>query len=181
LHQTLSGSDRETGTGDEEWGLAAGIVHFPEDFYDDGPSLPWEKSDLGLKLTATDEVMRRATLAAETAREKDEPILAYKTLRERGLVKLESAIEKRLSALVLDNEPAALLLVKLDDWKVWQRQHGSKKAANRANRVLEVCESECPVDAVVDWAGPDRFGVFLPGADRRQLLSLPGFYQARHA
>ncbi len=165
LHQTLSGSDRETGTGDEEWDLATGIVHFPEDFYDDGPSLPWEKSDLGVKLTATDEVMRRATLAAETAKEKDESILAYKTLRERGLVKLESAIEKRLSSLVLDDEPGALLLVKLDDWKVWQRQFGSKRAANRANRVLEACEGECPVDAVVDWAGPDRFGVFLPGAD----------------
>ena len=165
LHQTLSGSDRETGTGDEQWDLAAGIVHFPEDFYDDGPSLPWEKSDLGVKLTATDEVMRRATLAAETAKEKDEPILAYKTLRERGLVQLESAIEKRLSSLVVNNEPAALLLVKLDDWKVWQRQHGSKRAANRANRVLAACEDECPADAVVDWAGPDRFGVFLPGAD----------------
>ena len=165
LLQNLSGSDKQTGTGDEEWILAAGIVRFPEDFYDDGPSLPWEKSDLGAKLTAADEVVRRATLAAETAQEQDETILAYKTLRERGLVKLESAIEKRLSSLVVDNEPGALLLVKLDDWKVWQRQHGSKNAANRANRVLAACEGECPEDAVVDWAGPDRFGVFLPGAD----------------
>ncbi len=165
FHQTLSGSDREIGTGDDEWDLAAGIVRFPEDFYDDGPSLPWEKSDLGVKLTAADEVMRRGTLAAETAKEKDETILAYKTLREQGLVKLESAIEKRLSSLVADDEPGALLLVKLDDWEVWQRQHGSKEAANRAKRVLAASEGECPVDAVVDWAGPDRFGVFLPGAD----------------
>ena len=165
LHKALSGSDRKTRTGDQEWDLAAGIVRFPEDFYDDGPSLPWEKSDLGVKLTAADEVMRRATLTAETAKEKDETILAYKTLRARGLVKLESAIEKRLSSLVADNEPGALLLVKLDDWKVWQRQHGPKRAANRAKRVLTACEGECPAGAVLDWAGPDRFGVFLPDAD----------------
>jgi len=165
LHQTLSGTDKGTGKSGEEWDLAAGIVRFPEDFYDDGPSLPWEKRDLGVKLTAAEEVMRRATLAAETAKGQDETILTYKTLRERGLVKLESAIEKRLSFLVADNEPGALLLVKLDDWKVWQRQHGSKGTAKRAKRVLAACEGECPAGAVVDWAGPDRFGVFLPGAD----------------
>lgn len=165
LHQSLRGNDRETGTGDKEWNLAVGIVSFPEDFYDHGPSLPWEKSDLGVKLTAADEVMRRAILAAETAKEKDETILAYKTLRERGLVKLESAIETRLYSLVTDDEPGALLLVKLDDWKVWQRQQGSKRAANRAKRVMSACEGECPAGAVVDWAGPDRFGVFLPGAN----------------
>ncbi|MDH3802234.1 MAG: tetratricopeptide repeat protein, partial [Deltaproteobacteria bacterium] len=165
LHQTLCGSDRETERGGEDWDLAAGVVRFPEDFYDDGPSLPWEKSDLGVELTAAEEVIRRATLAAETAKKKDEKILAYQALRERGLVKLESAIEKRLSSLVADDEPGALLLVKLDDWEVWQRQHGSKGAAHRAKRVLAVSEGECPVDAVVDWAGPDRFGVFLPGAD----------------
>jgi len=165
LRQTLCGSDRETERGGEEWDLAAGVVRFPEDFYDDGPSLPWEKSDLGVELTAAEEVIRRATLAAETAKKKDEKILAYQALRERGLVKLESAIEKRLSSLVTDDEPGALLLVKLDDWEVWQRQHGSKGAAHRAKRVLAASEGECPVDAVVDWAGPDRFGVFLPGAD----------------
>ena len=109
--------------------------------------------------------MRTATLTAETATEKDETTLAYTTLRERGLVKLESAIEKRLSSLVADKEPGALLLVKLDDWKVWQRQHGPKRAANRAKRVLTACEGECPAGAVVEWAGPDRFGVFLPDVD----------------
>ncbi len=165
LHQTLCGSDRETERGGEEWDLAAGVVRFPEDFYDDGPSLPWEKSDIGVELTAAEEVIRRATLAAEMAKKKDEKILAYQALRERGLVKLESAIEKRLSSLVAADEPGALLLVKLDDWEVWQRQHGSKGAAHRAKRVLAASEGECPVDAVVDWAGPDRFGVFLPGAD----------------
>ena len=57
LHQALCGSDRETERGGEDWDLAAGVVRFPEDFYDDGPSLPWEKSDIGVELTAAEEVI----------------------------------------------------------------------------------------------------------------------------
>ncbi len=148
----------------EDWNLSVGIATFPEDFYDDGPSLPWEKGDPGVKFTAAEEVIRRATLAADVAKKKDQKILCYKTLLKRGLIKRESAIEKKLSPLLANDEPGGLLLVKLDDWKVWQRQHGSKGAAKRAKRVLAASKGESPPAAVVDWAGPDRFGVFLPGA-----------------
>jgi tetratricopeptide (TPR) repeat protein len=166
LLDTLRGNEAKSGSSGEGWDLVAGIANFPEDFYDEGPSLPWEKSDIAGRLAAAEEVIRRATLAADLAQnEKDEKILSYHTLRERGLVpKRESAIEKLLSSFFTNEEPGAFLMVKVDDWKVWQGQHGSKEAARRANKVLEVSEGNCPPGAIIDWAGPDRFGVFLPDA-----------------
>jgi Flp pilus assembly protein TadD/GGDEF domain-containing protein len=160
-------SEARAGDKDDEkkWFFRAGIATFPEDFYDDGPSLPWEKSDQGVRLTAAEEVIRRATFAAQVANDKDESILTYQALLEQGLVKRESAIEKGLYPLFTNDEPGALLLVKLDDWKVWQRQLGSRGAAGRARRVMEVSKKENFATAVVEWAGPDRFGIFLPGAD----------------
>jgi tetratricopeptide (TPR) repeat protein/GGDEF domain-containing protein len=157
--------ETESKDGEEKWTLRAGIASFPEDFYDDGPSLPWEKSDHGVRLTATEEVIRRAALAAHVAKHKDQSILSYQTLLEQGLVKRESAIEKGLSPLLTNDEPGALLLIKLDDWEIWQRQHGSRGAAGKARRVMAVSKEESPATAVVEWAGPDRFGMFLPGAD----------------
>ncbi|MEJ2366299.1 MAG: tetratricopeptide repeat protein [Deltaproteobacteria bacterium] len=151
--------------GEETWTLRAGIATFPEDFYDDGPSLPWEKSEQGVQLTAAEEVIRRATLAAQVAKDKDESILTYQTLLEQGLLRRESAIEKGLSPLLNNNDPGALLLVKLDDWKIWQRQHGSRGAAGKARKVMAVSRKESPARAVIEWAGPDRFGIFLPGAE----------------
>jgi len=172
---TLRRSEAESGASDEDWDLFVGIANFPEDFYDEGPSLPWEKSDVEGRLAAAEEVIRRATLAADLVpHEKNEKILSYHALRERGLVpSQESAIEKRLSSFVTNDEPSAFLLVKLDDWKIWQRQHGSKEAARRANRVLEVSRGYCPTGVIVDWAGPDRFGVFLAdaGPDAAQELA----------
>jgi tetratricopeptide (TPR) repeat protein len=166
LYVVLKGNDNSKESSRENSELAAGIVRFPEDFYDDGPSLPWEKSDVGGGLSAAEEVLRRATLVADVAKtKKDEKIQSYQTLRQRGVIKPEPAIEKRLSFLLDKNERGALLMVKLDDWKVWQRQHGSKEAARRARRVLEVSSGGCPADAMAEWEGPDRFGVFLPGAD----------------
>ena len=151
--------------GEQTWTLRAGIATFPEDFYDDGPSLPWEKSEQEVQLTAAEEVIRRATLAAQVAKDKDESILSYQTLLEQGLLKRESAIEKVLSPLLNNNDPGALLLVKLDGWKIWQRQHGSRGAAGKARRVMAVSKKESPAGGVIEWAGPDRFGMFLPGAD----------------
>lgn len=166
LYSTLSGGQGKVESGGEEWSLAAGMASFPEDFYDDGPSLPWEKSDLGERLIAAEEVIRRASLAADVAKKyEDEEILSYHTLRERGLVSRESAFEQRLTPMFASDEPGALLLVKLDDWKIWQRQHGSKGAGVRAKRVLEASKSDCQVDSVLDWVGPDRIGIYLPGAD----------------
>ncbi|UCE82284.1 MAG: tetratricopeptide repeat protein [Deltaproteobacteria bacterium] len=167
LYDTLVNSDRRLETHSSQWDLAAGIARFPEDFYDDGPFLPWEKSEIGGGPAAAEEVIRRAALAADMARKKKgDKILSYHSLRERGLVpKRESAIEKRLSSFFNDDEDAAFLMVKLDDWKVWQRQHGSREAARRAKKVLELSGGCCPAEATVDWAGPDRIGVFLPGAD----------------
>ena len=166
LYSTLSGGQGKVESGGEEWSLAAGMASFPEDFYDDGPSLPWEKSDLGVGLIAAEEVIRRASLAADVAKKyEDEEILSYHTLRERGLVSRESAFEQRLTPMFASDEPGALLLVKLDDWKIWQRQHGSKGAGVRAKRVLEASKSDCQVDSVLDWVGPDRIGIYLPGAD----------------
>jgi tetratricopeptide (TPR) repeat protein len=163
MHGSLNKA--ESKDSEEEWTLRAGIATFPEDFYDDGPSLPWEKSDLRVRLTAAEEVIRRATMAAQVAKQKDENILSYQTLLEQGLVKRESAIEKVLSPLLSNEEPSALLLVKLDDWKIWQRQHGSRGAAGKARSVMAVSKEESPETAVVEWAGPDRFGIFLPVAD----------------
>jgi len=165
VHGGLSVAAAESRNDEEEWTLRVGIATFPEDFYDDGPSLPWEKSDQGVRLTAAEEVIRRATLAAQVAKDKDEKILGYQALLEQGLVKRESAIEKGLYPLLNTDEPGALLLVKLDSWKVWQRQHGSRGAAGKAKRVMAVSKRECPFPAVVEWAGPDLFGIFLPGAD----------------
>jgi len=166
LYTTLSGGQGKVGSGGEEWNLAAGMASFPEDFYDDGPSLPWDKSDLGERLIAAEEVIRRASLAADVAKkQEDEKIMSYHTLRERGLVGRDSALEQRLTPMFATDEPGALLLVKLDDWKIWQRQHGSKGAAVRAKRVLEASKSDCQVDSVLDWVGPDRIGIYLPGAD----------------
>ena len=153
-------------SGGEGWNLAAGVASFPEDFYDNGPSLPWEKRDLGERLMAAEEVIRRASLAAEVANSsKEEQILTYHALRERGLVKRDSPFEQRLLSVLTSEEPGALLLIKLDDWQIWQRQHGSKGAAARAERVLEASKNDCPAGSIVDWAGPDRIGLFLPDAD----------------
>ena len=126
-----------------------------------------------MKLTAVEEVLRRAVLAADLARQKDENLVCYKSLLERGWIKRESAIEKKLSSLFANDEAAAFLLIKLDDWKVWHRQYGSKGAAQRANRVLAASREESPLTGVVDWAGPHRFGIYVPGAtvDLAQELS----------
>jgi tetratricopeptide (TPR) repeat protein len=165
MHKDLNEAGTGSKVGEENLTLRAGIATFPEDFYDDGPSLPWEKSDQGLRLTAAEEVLRRATLAVQVAKDKDERILSYQTLLEQGLLKRESALERGISPLLTNDDPGALLLVKLDDWKVWQRQHGSRGAAGRARRVMTVCKKESHGAAVIEWAGPDRFGMFLPGAD----------------
>lgn len=165
LHSSLNKAEPRSKDGEEKWTMRAGIATFPEDFYDDGPSLPWEKSDPRVHSTAAEEVIRRATMAAQVARQKDENILSYQTLLEQGLVKRESAIEKVLSPLLSNEEPGALLLVKLDDWEVWQRQHGSRGAAGKARNVMAVSKKESPETAVVEWAGPDRFGIFLPVKD----------------
>lgn len=165
LYSDLDKAEPRSKDGEEKWTLRAGIATFPEDFYDDGPSLPWEKSDLRVRSTAAEEVIRRATMAAQVARQKEENILSYQTLLEQGLVKRESTIEKVLSPLLSTEEPGGLLLVKLDDWEVWQRQHGSRGAAGKARNVMAVSKKESPETAVVEWAGPDRFGIFLPVTD----------------
>ncbi len=168
LLDTLLGSGAESVLSGENWDLVAGIANFPGDFYDQGPSLPWEKSDVEGRLAAAEEVIRRAILAADLAQKgEDAQILSYHTLRQRGLVpKQESAIEKGLSSLLGNDQPSVFLLIKLDDWEAWQRQLGSKEAARRANEVLELSKANCPTGAIVDWAGPDRFGVFLPDTGR---------------
>jgi tetratricopeptide (TPR) repeat protein len=165
VHSGLSKAEPGSKDAEERWTIRAGIATFPEDFYDDGPSLPWEKSDLRMRSTAAEEVIRRATMAAQVAKEKNKNILSYQALLEQGLIKRESAIEKILSPSLTDNEPGALLLIKLDDWKVWQRQHGSRGAAGKARNVMAVCKKESPETAMVEWAGPDRLGIFLPGTD----------------
>jgi tetratricopeptide (TPR) repeat protein len=172
VHSGLSKAEPGSKDAEERWTIRAGIATFPEDFYDDGPSLPWEKSDLRMRSTAAEEVIRRATMAAQVAKEKDKNILSYQALLEQGLIKRESAIEKILSPSLTDNEPGALLLIKLDDWKVWQRQHGSRGAAGKARNVMAVCKKESPETAMVEWAGPDRLGIFLPdtGVDSAQEL-----------
>jgi tetratricopeptide (TPR) repeat protein len=172
VHSGLSKAEPGSKDAEERWTIRAGIATFPEDFYDDGPSLPWEKSDLRMRSTAAEEVIRRATMAAQVAKEKNKNILSYQALLEQGLIKRESAIEKILSPSLTDNEPGGLLLIKLDDWKVWQRQHGSRGAAGKARNVMAVCKKESPETAMVEWAGPDRLGIFLPdtGVDSAQEL-----------
>jgi len=163
----LQGMD-ESGTPGESWKLNVGICAFPEDFYDVGPVLPWEKSGRPGRLTAAEEVIRRGTLAAETARDKLKVrVLTYQALREQGLApKPGAAVEGELTPLLAGEDPGALLLVKIDEWERWQREGGAKAAARGANQVLETSRQTCPASASVHWAGPDRFVVLLPGADR---------------
>jgi hypothetical protein len=149
VHSSLTKAEPESKDGEEGWTLRVGIATFPEDFYDDGPSLPWEKGDFRVRLNAAEEVIRRATMAAQVAKQKDKNILSYKTLLEKGLIKRQSAIEKVLSPELTNDEPGGLLLVKLDDWKVWQRQHGSRGAARKARSVLAMSKKESPENAVV--------------------------------
>jgi Flp pilus assembly protein TadD/GGDEF domain-containing protein len=152
----------------ESWSVHVGICAFPEDFYDVGPALPWEKSGRPERLSAAGEVIRRGILAAETARDKLKVrVLAYRALREQGLApQPDAAVEGELAPVLTGDDPGALLLVKIDEWERWQREGGAKAAARRANQVLEMSRLTCPENAVVHWAGPDRFVVFLPGVDR---------------
>jgi tetratricopeptide (TPR) repeat protein len=156
----------ETSAG--SWSVHVGICAFPEDFYDVGPAFPWEKSGRRDRRTALEEVLRRGVLAAETARDKLKvKILTYQALREQGLApKPEAAAEGELAPLLTGDDPCALLLVKIDDWERWQREGGARAAARRANEVLETSRQTCPESASVHWAGPDRFVMLLPGADR---------------
>jgi tetratricopeptide (TPR) repeat protein len=164
LLQGLEGPE----TSAESWNVHVGICAFPEDFYDVGPALPWEKSGRPDRLAAAEEVIRRGILAAQTARDKLKvKVLTYRALREQGLApKPEAAVEGELAPLLTGDEPCALLLVKIDEWEQWQREGGAKAAARRANQVLETSRQACPESASVHWAGPDQFVVFLPGADR---------------
>jgi len=143
---------------------------FPEDFYDVGPVLPWEKSGGQDRLAAAEDVIRRGILTAEAARDHLKvAMLTYQTLRERGLApKPEAAAERELTPLLAGDEPCALLLVRLDEWERWQRQQGAQEAARRAKEVLKTSRQICPAGAALHWAGPDRFVVFLPGADRER-------------
>jgi hypothetical protein len=130
LIQSMGGTGASRGS----WTLHAGICAFPEDFYDVGPVLPWEKSGGQDRLAAAEEVIRRGILTAEAARDALKvTMLTYQTLRERGLApKPEAAAERELTSLLVGGEPCALLLVKLDDWERWQRQQGAQEAARRA-------------------------------------------------
>jgi Flp pilus assembly protein TadD/GGDEF domain-containing protein len=166
LIQSMGG----TGAAHGSWTLHAGICAFPEDFYDVGPVLPWEKGGGQDRLAAAEEVIRRGILSAEAARDALKvTMLTYQTLRERGLApKPEAAAERELTSLLVGDEPCALLLVKLDEWERWQRQQGAQEAARRAKEVLKTSRRLCPAGAAPHWAGPDRFLVVLPGADREQ-------------
>lgn len=150
----------------ERWSLGAGMVSFPEDFYDVGPMLPWEKGAAS-SLAAAEEIIRRAILATETARARREvEILSYNRLREEGVVPHpESPAMERLGHLLKGQQKCALLMVKLDEWKNWQYLQGPRAAGSRANLVLDLARSSCQPEATVEWAGPDRFVIFLPGAD----------------
>jgi Flp pilus assembly protein TadD/GGDEF domain-containing protein len=152
------------------WTLHAGICAFPEDFYDVGPVLPWEKTGGQDRPAAAEEVVRRGILTAEAARDiLKVTMLTYQTLRERGLApKPEAAAERELTPLLVGEEPCALLLVRVDEWERWHRQHGAQGAARRAKEVLKTSRRLCPAGAALHWAGPDRFIVFLPGADRER-------------
>lgn len=164
LLRCLKDEAKQLPTNEVNWELGVGIATFPEDFYDDGPLLPWEKSSAEGIVTAAREVIRRVSLAAEAARAHEgEEILTYHQLRERGLApERESAIRRLLSAFCANDEPGALLLVKLDDWREWQHRQGSKAAARQAKLVLKASRELCPENALVGWAGPDHFGVLLP-------------------
>jgi tetratricopeptide (TPR) repeat protein len=166
LIQSMGG----TGAAHGSWTLHAGICAFPEDFYDVGPVLPWEKAGGQDRPAAAEEVIRRGILTAEAARNALKvTMLTYQTLRERGLApKPEAAAERELTSLLVGDEPCALLLVKLDEWERWQRQQGAQEAARRAKEVLKTSRRLCPAGAAPHWAGPDRFLVVLPGADREQ-------------
>jgi tetratricopeptide (TPR) repeat protein len=154
------------------WSLHGGICAFPEDFYEVGPALPWEKSAGQERLTAFEEVMRRGVFAAETARDRlKAKVLTYQALREQGLVaKPEAAAAGELAQLLTGEDPCALLLVKIDGWERWQREEGAKAATRQANQVLDTSRQTCPEGASVHWAGPDRFLLFVPGADRDRAV-----------
>ena len=173
LRNLTEGEEKRKEKGEDDV-VVAGIATFPQDFYDDGPLLPWDRSDVEGGESAAAEVVRRAVLAVDVARNASHvEILSYLELRDRGLVsKRESAIEKRLSEGSTDDERGALLLVKLDDWNKWQQQLGSKEAAEKANEVFELSRGDCSDGATLDWVGPDRFGVFLQGADRDSAQQL---------
>jgi Flp pilus assembly protein TadD/GGDEF domain-containing protein len=166
LSQSMGGA----GGSQESWSLHAGMCAFPEDLYDVGPVLPWEKSGSQDRLAAAAEVIRRGILTAEAARDHLKvTMLTYQALRERGLApKPEAAAERELASLLTGEEPCALLLVRLDEWERWQRQQGAQEAARRAKEVLQTSRRLCPAGAALHWAGPDRFVVFLPGADRQR-------------
>jgi Flp pilus assembly protein TadD/GGDEF domain-containing protein len=166
LSQALGG----TGAAQGNWTLHTGVCAFPEDFYDVGPVLPWEKSGGQDGLAAAEEVIRRGVLTAQAARDQLKvTMLTYQTLRERGLApKPEAAAERELTTLLMGDEPCALLLVKLDDWDRWQRQQGAQAAARRAKEVLQTSRRLCPRGAALHWAGLDRFVVLLPDADRER-------------
>ena len=166
LIHSMGGTEASHGS----WTLHAGICAFPEDFYDVGPVLPWEKSGGQDGLAAAEEVIRRGILTAEAARDHVKvTMLTYQTLRERGLAsKPEAAAEHGLTPLLVGDEPCAVLLVKLDEWDRWQRQQGAQEAARRAKEVWQTSRRFYPTGAALRWAGPDRFAVFLPGADRER-------------
>ncbi|HVO84733.1 MAG TPA: tetratricopeptide repeat protein [Syntrophobacteria bacterium] len=164
LIQSMGGAGAPPGS----WTLHAGICAFPEDFYDVGPVLPWEKGGGHQdRVAAAEEVIRRGMLTAKAARDALKvTVLTYQTLQERGLApKPEAAAERELTSLLAGDEPGALLLVKLDEWERWQRQQGAREAARRAKEVLKTTRRLCPARAALHWAGPDRFVVFLPGTD----------------
>jgi Flp pilus assembly protein TadD/GGDEF domain-containing protein len=168
--EALTQSMGEAGASPGSWSFHAGMCTFPEDLYDVGPVLPWEKSGSQDRLAAAEEVIRRGILTAEAARDHLKvTMLTYHALRERGLApKREAAAERELAALLTGDEPCALLLVKLDGWERWQRQQGAQEAARRAKEVLRTSRRLCPAGAALHWAGPDRFVVFLPGAARER-------------
>jgi Flp pilus assembly protein TadD/catechol 2,3-dioxygenase-like lactoylglutathione lyase family enzyme len=162
----LEDARQPLGGGGAPWKVAAGVVYFPDDFYEDGPAFPWQKAGASTSAPA-EEVIRRATLAAETALQRgDTAIVTCQSLRQQGVIpRPGAAIRTRLFPVLADDEPCALLLVKLDDWASWQHLQGSREAAQRATQVLETIRGACPKDALVDWAGPERIAVYLPGLD----------------
>ncbi|MBW1980563.1 MAG: tetratricopeptide repeat protein [Deltaproteobacteria bacterium] len=161
----LQEDDCQPRRADSDWAVHAGSAEFPQDFYDLGPILPWEKNDGDRTAAASEEIIHRAVLAVETAcKTPGEVAVTYRSMQEKGLApRPEEIVEQRLSGFLQDDGPCSLLLVKLDQWEEWQHQKGTAEAARRAREVLENCRSPAVGGTFFEWLGVDRFVVFFDG------------------
>jgi diguanylate cyclase (GGDEF)-like protein len=141
---------------------AVGVIRWNDSFERSEPEL---LESIGIEAGTALENARRYTAALEAAdRDSVTDLLNHRAIHQRLRGALQQARERR--------EPLAVLMIDLDNFKLFNDTYGHLVGDQVLKRAAETLTAECGEGALIARYGGDEFLVALPGGDTEAALAV---------